>query len=402
MIGQTKSKLFEYVGVFIIGSLLFLPGIKIKQQMPELQVIDFILPFLVLLLFIERKNIEWKNFYYFPIMISVSIVISILINIKFNALNDFFELYKVIKFSIILLFFSFIPYRFFLKKWVLIFFIISVLINIVHYFDLFSINSILEKYYNGGLHIKYFGYDTLGNRIAKRTIGTMGNPNTNGILFCFFTIYFFPFNKNFAKYILFLISLSFVFMTQSRTAMLFLGFSMIFFLFLYRKKLVLNHILTLSGLILLSYLSVWVILTEGFNYALISNYVVDGSILETGSARGRFETWNYLFNMYLNKPIFGYGPYKNYFYENRIYSENEYILYLWRYGLIGLLIYVSMYLFLFKTFFKSLFQDKNAKYGIFLVLLFGICALTNNPFTERTLTLIFAISLAFVFQKQTK
>jgi O-antigen ligase len=117
------------------------------------------------------------------------------------------------------------------------------------------------------------------------------------------------------------------------------------------------------------------------------------NIHENGSLKGRLEVWGELLKMVWEKPIFGYGINKNYFYENKIYSENEYLLMLWRYGIPGLFFYIT---FLFGLIYKFrrfiLKKTSNQSLIYFLVvILFSINALTNNPISSPMLLIIFAM-----------
>jgi len=100
--------------------------------------------------------------------------------------------------------------------------------------------------------------------------------------------------------------------------------------------------------------------------------------------------------MIKEKPIIGYGINKNYFYAHQLYSENEYVLIAWRYGLIGLVFYLAMLfspLRLMKNW-KEV-QTEKSIFFILLLILFSINALTNNPISDPVLQLLFGIGLAY-------
>ena len=58
----------------------------------------------------------------------------------------------------------------------------------------------------------------------------------------------------------------------------------------------------------------------------------------------RLDIWQDLLKESSHKPILGHGPQKNHFYDSQLYSENEYVLMLWRFGLVGLVVYLMIYL----------------------------------------------------------
>jgi O-antigen ligase len=123
----------------------------------------------------------------------------------------------------------------------------------------------------------------------------------------------------------------------------------------------------------------------------------NGVALESQSAMGRLEAWRFLGKMILEKPVFGHGPNKDFFYENRIYSENEYVLYAWRYGIVGLTGFILLFLIPLKKAWKSREKFTSALL-ILVVVLLTVTALTNNPFTERTILVFFALILAVFYQ----
>jgi O-antigen ligase len=126
------------------------------------------------------------------------------------------------------------------------------------------------------------------------------------------------------------------------------------------------------------------------------NALFSRDIIENNSLMGRFETWRYLWEMIKEKPIFGYAPYKEYFYTNNIYPESEYILQTWRYGFIGLLLYLSLLV----TPFLSGLKNKLKKHSIPIILatvLIAINSLANNPFSERAIMVLYAMTIGIYF-----
>jgi hypothetical protein len=141
--------------------------------------------------------------------------------------------------------------------------------------------------------------------------------------------------------------------------------------------------------------------TSFFQFTSYNNSLLDGTAFHSGSARGRLETWKMLGKMITEEPLFGHGPYKEFFYQNKIYSENEYILMTWRYGILGLLIYLSIFLIPFKKLVSS--ENEIPLKGSLMLIMMLVSAITNNPLTERNIELLFCIGIAWIFQRhQTK
>jgi O-antigen ligase len=397
MMSGPKSKVWAtYLGVFMIFASLCLPAIMLSSSLPTIHILDLFFPVMLGFISVNRKQVNTGYSAWIPFVFSGVVLFSILIQGHHTPYNDYFEVYKWIKFGIVIWYFSLLDFSL-VKRFIPWIFGILVLINTIHFFEFTPLNRILEHYYNGGLQIQYFGKDSLGGPAVKRLVGTMGNPNINALLFGFFSLYYFPLHVKRKNIGLFLLSLLFVFLCQSRTALLFI-FSIFAFLAIFKPRVWTKKqwVLIVLGSISTFFIA-WMLATSFFQFTSYNNSLLDGTVFHSGSARGRLETWNMLGKMILEQPIFGHGPYKEYFYQNHIYSENEYILMSWRYGLLGLFIYMSIFLVPLKNIYTSS-QDIRLK-GSLMIIMMMVSALTNNPLTERNIELLFCIGIAWIFQK---
>ncbi len=396
MNGQMLNRIGLFLGGLILFSLLFLPDIHLGKQLPAFQTIDFLLPFVVMYLFIRRKELQWQKYYIILLLFCAYIPISMFVNGRLNKVIDYFEIYKILKFLLIILLFTFIDFKQFSTRWLFPLFYGLVILNFVHFFNIFDFNSFLHKYYIGGIQLEYFGLNSLKEPSVKRMVGTMGNPNINALVFSIFAIIFIPFNYSKKQLSIFLLAILMVFLCQSRTALIAWGLILIGIAILrlanWKWK---EWILILSGIVLMYFIS-WALATDFFKHSLYSNYILDGSILQTGSALGRWEAWTLLGNMIIEKPIFGHGVNKEFFYANHIYSENEYILMAWRYGIIGLILYIGLFLYPAFILLRN-HSSTIAKIALLFLALLLTTALTNNPFSDRTVVIFFAIIVGFSF-----
>lgn len=383
------------LGIFLLFAALCLPSVAFATQFPSVHWVDLCLPMILLLLFFNRSKIQFSKYHALPFAMAGYVGLTILIQSHTTSVSDYFEIYKWFKFGILLLFFGLMDFDQ-LQKCLPYLFLVLVVLNLLHFFEFPGINQLLEEQYNGGLQIQFFGKNSLGEPAVKRMVGTMGNPNINALLFTFFSILFLPFQFNKKQLGLFLLALTMVFLCQSRTSivviLILLSYLAVFHLHLWTRR----QWLTIIGGLVLSYFLALMLATSFFQYTPYSASLLDGTALYSGSVRGRFETWTLLGQQILEYPIFGHGPYKQYFYANRLYAENEYILMAWRYGLIGLVVYMLIYLLPF----VQLFRSKNRGYISFVlvILLMLTSALTNNPFTERNIELLFCLALAWAFK----
>lgn len=397
-----RSVLINERIIWVLGfSILFLvclfPSIPINSDLhirPE----DILLPVVVLVLVPQFKLF---NYWYFLVIALWCFwgLISLFANDRLNAWNDYFEFYKLFKYScFVVLFYLGFNKRCDFFKLVSAVFLLLLLFNFFHYYNILNFNKTVMPFYaTNPLHLDFFGRNSLGGPDTKRIIGTLGNPNINGILFCIFNIYFMSFlnkNKWHIGKLFFYLSLGLILMTQSRTCLL--AFFVYFPLFLVfnkvEKKILFRSLFFIVLIVLL------VRLMDQYSLGYFTNAKMN--VAENGSLRGRLEIWKHLGKMVLEKPLIGHGINKNYFYSNKLYSENEFLLMAWRYGLLGLLFYLSLLGGLIVHYRKNVIQKSTTSIMyVQLVILYGINALTNNPLSDPSLMVFFALGTgAFLSQ----
>ena len=398
-IKRNNNWIITLCGWLTIVSLCFIPYIPITNSF-YIRIEDIVLPIIAILLI---PNFKVFKYWYFLILILWSIegIISMRINHRLDAWNDYTEIYKLFKYSTFVMLF----YYFFKQKKnifipVTIIFILLIIFNLFHYLNIFNFNEIVMPVYSTNMNqLLFFGKNSLGGPATKRILGTMGNPNLNAILFSIFSVYYLTFKNEYKwNFPLFLFYLSFamVLFTQSRTVIFSIAIIILLFFFI-NKEFSWKYILKFTFFLLTTVLVVRFSDQYSLNY--ISNAKL--SLVENGSIRGRIEIWSYLWEMIKKKPFWGYGINKNFFYLNYLYSENEYILITWRYGIIGLFGYLTMLLGPLIYYRKKINFHESQKhiFFLFIIIIFGINALTNNPMSDPVLQLFFAISTgAFLSQ----
>ena len=292
------------------------------------------------------------------------------------------------KFLIVILLFSIIDFSSFMRFWIKPTFVVLVIGNLFHYFNLFNFNYIIEHYYNGGIHIQTFGLNSLGEPSVKRMLGFAGNPNTNAAVFGFFSILLFPKDSTIKRSIIwFLIAVFMLFLCQSRTNLIAFTVFLISSFFILKSSAFFK--VKFLSLILITFFISFIVSSNAYINALFSK-----DVMQHNSLMGRIETWKHLWEMIKEKPIFGHAPYKEYFYQNNIYSESEYVLQTWRYGFIGLFLYVLLLIIPFLSGLKNLIKPHSITIVLTIVLM-AINSLTNNPFAERAIMVLFAITIGF-------
>ena len=298
MNGLVSNKLKLILAGFIMASVLLLPEIKLSSSLPSIQFIDIILPFVLLVLIIERKLIEISKFYFIAIAFFFYILFTIFLNNRQDSLRDFFELYKLLKWILVALYFSRIDAVVFSKQYIKPIFIVLVIANMFHYFNLFNFNYIVEHYYAGGVHIQTFGLNSLGQPTYKRMLGLSANPNINSMVFAFFSILFYPRkHKNNQEIIWFVVAVLMLFLCQSRTNLLALALMFLFTIFYKRSES--KYMIRIVFIVIGVYLGSMLIASSSYLNSLFVE-----KINNHASIMGRMEVWSHLWEMIKEKPFF--------------------------------------------------------------------------------------------------
>lgn len=412
------DKTIPAISGIIFVSLLFFPPLRLSSSLPTVELIDLLLPVLGLIIFLKRKEIVQKKFIYLTLVFGFYIFLTISINGRLEALRDYFEIFKILKFASIIVLFSFVTPIHFMNKWIKPAFVVLVIINLIHYYNLFHINDFLDQYYTSGGRYTKFGLDSLGRPTYKRMLGLLGNPNDNAIMFMIFSIFFFP-RKDSTKacYFWFGTAIIMMFLCQSRTAMVALVPMLLIHFFLIRKHRPI--ILTTLIVSVVCFIMAYSITKVSINLGNRSSYVVENDtvsdtiptaditylgtvisddIVESQSILGRYAVWEHLWGMIKEKPVFGYGPYKEYFYERELYAENEYVLLTWRYGFIGVFIYLSLIIYLLILSYKHHAKEYGHKL-LLLTILIVVTGITNVPFSHKTILVLFAVAIGLFFSE---
>ncbi len=383
---------FTLLTLFFL-SLILIPSVKIGSIFFGFE--EILLP-IILFRIIQSKLYFFDKYIWLMLVFGAYIFFTIAINGRLWSLRDYFEIYKVGKYIMIVIFTrhvflnNFVSFDKFLKYS----FIVLLIFNIAHYFNILNFNEIIEPFYaTSEIHLTTFGLDSLGNPAVRRMLGTMGNPNENSILFLFFFAYFLSKtnNQKSSKERIF-IYLAFlcILLTQSRT-----GFVSGVFIYLFwciftkqKKKTILFDLLFFA-------LSFGVAFS--FNTLALTYYAnTSANLANNNSVLGRIEIWKHLFKMIEQKPLFGHGPNKDYFYENNLYAESEYVLLTWRYGIVGLFFYIG---WLILPLYKTVSHSKLHSFYILLLGVIAINAITNCPLSNPKILLLYALCIGFYYTK---
>lgn len=451
--GERKGlKLETILLIVFLFSVLLMPGFRIGSKPPLIHVSDFLLLPFAFYLVINRK-IAVNRYLIITGIWAGFILLSVVINNRLTQIQDLFEIYKVVKFSVYFLFFFQLNRHINYSPIFNCVFYLLFVFNVFHYFDFFEFNNYIEPLFASGTHLEMFGLNSLGEPDTKRMLGTLGNPNTNSIIFLLFSIVFLPKKgDSVLKNINFYLSVIGIFACQSRTGFIALGLIYILYL-IFTWQGIKTHLVQLAILVgCFLFISNIDTLIPRDRYIYVNEEIIEKSrkgietessastlptaavesgeykipkgkkiTLSTGDASGtkyiaslfgkklsensslnsRIQTWGKLWEMVKSKPYFGHAPFKQFFYKNGIYSENEYILILWRYGFVGLGIYLMWLLYPLALSVKN-FSKENLRNIIYIIVVILVTALTNNPLTESRIFMFYAILTGLFFNNYNK
>jgi len=396
----------EILAIAFCVALVLAPPIIFPFFNFKFQVVDFLMPILLGIIICNKWYKNWR-FPYIILLLAIIpvILVSIVVNRQFSAINDYFEIYRIFTFIVVFIFFKEVynP-RWFGVMWDILF-LLLLIVNLLHFHNILNFNQIVMPIYCGAdnYHLTHFGLNSLMQPATKRMIGLLANPNNNAILFILFSIRYLPKNKWGTKEILFFFAgLIAILACQSRTG--FLAFFVVFFVNYLITKISWKQILLQTGSV---FLISWLFLTCNFFVysgaeTHSSDYLLSlagGNAYTSTSVKGRLQIWQELTQQILQKPIFGHAPQKNYFYANKLYAENGYILWAWRYGMIGLTAFVAIFLLPVRKILQKISSSIEARHFVLVIITFLITNLTNSPLSHPTLSLMFFI-FAGVFYKE--
>lgn len=196
-----------------------------------------------------------------------------------------------------------------------------------------------------------------------RAVGTIGNPNTYGIFIVVFIMFLINvlMPKQKGKMNLFAISLTTmlsiyaVFLTQSRTTMIMLTFGLILSILLRNSNIIYKLFTLIVGAVLIYFIVI--------NIPFITKRFTMENIYTVGN---RFDTWKTFLNSYLFpiniNTFFGHGT--QYVKDIGKSIDNQYLNIIMKYGLLGLL----LYLYMFITIIISFLKNKLGRNGHFMVI----------------------------------
>jgi len=282
------------------------------------------------------------------------------------VVRDFFELYRFPYFIIVIIALSQISWTYYrlsenFFKVILSSFVFIFIVSFLQMFDGLPKN-VIEFIYNPkyGSDISRAYGDV--SQFRMRNSGTFGNPNFYGVILAYcapFLLVARGFVSGLYKSIslvVFLLACLFVLLSGSRTGVICLFISLtVYFILNYidstiggRKKEITTVSKKLLKRILLCILIVFIVASFYQIYTVLSRYAVliemilSGNILEDSSIGAKYQLSAELIKkVFVESPLLGFGPSK---FTNNYLGDNQYTVLLFRYGLLGTLLWLGFWL----------------------------------------------------------
>lgn len=397
----------NYVGVILLWGIFLSPSVQIISSLPKVRLDDFLAYIILLWVLLGGYPMRWfrSAFSIYATLICVMscwVLVTILVNNRIASLADYFEIYKHVKYLLVMFLFYKLALQqknnLLISKNIIYIFVALVIFNLMNLLNFASFNTlILPLYAPEGNIASNEGLEK--SEKALRMLGTMGNPNANAILWGGVTAALLSLRSLFVSYRTALqwcalISGVMCVLSQSRTTFVALVIGLLVYVVITMRKKDFGKIFFTT--LLLGAGGYAVITLLNLDY-LLSIWETD--IEQNDSWLERLLVWDYLYTMIQSSPWFGYGPDKDFFYNNEIYAENEYILNTWRYGYIGVVLYLS-WLALPWFYAKKMASNLEAVWTKSIVIvapLYAMSAITNNPMNEPRLNLLYAVICGLMF-----
>lgn len=349
-----------------------------------------------------------KNAAFCIVSIYIIIILTVLgmlvASFKINyiiIINDFFT------FAYYLFYLMFLGYGFILGfsyknvsqmvvKYLLIWGMVSIAFSILLYFNTPAyLFDIIESFWGHQSFLEK-RLDAYQGIRAPRLIGLFGNNNylSAFIIILFWSVLLFFQGK--IRFLFLPVIILILFMADSKAGIIIFAVSVIFYLFMFtyiRQKINLKY----TGLIIINMLVLSFLVYLAFEsldfMQRFQRTLFEGGVDEyLRSWRLRYGTWSRYYSYFLYSPLVGMGPLKS---AMRFMSDNTYLLIATKTGLIGLLVFVFLKLYLlFKMIIikKESFVDKYNKeltassgFGAILVILFIFYDITIDYFYHQSL-----------------
>ncbi|MCJ1908284.1 O-antigen ligase family protein [Planococcus ruber] len=388
---QESIKINHFLKILIylvLFSLILTPSFKIISGVPAIRIEEVISLFFVVLILLEfayknKISIYWNKRSALIVIFLPIIAISIMAgslngyNSSFGDFNQFIRIFKYLIIYIMMLTYiktslSKSIAKLEMLKYIEKLSVILFLVALQQYLNLFGLNQLYLEYINPN---KF--QNLINDYEHPRPLGMVGNPNELGLIFsiiALISLYNFSINKQKVSIIFFLINLAGIVITLSRTSLVSLSIASFVFVFLllistrkYNKKnLIFNIIMTSIFPVIIYMVMKNEVLYEKFFW----RFTRVGELENDTSWVARINNWDENLQIIKDNFIIGVGPLRRASFSYA--ADNEWLLLMRSYGLLGIVNFLLLLLLPLKT-------VSNNKNKIFLFSLVVLIILSMIP-----------------------
>ncbi len=386
--------------IVIIGLSIILPGIQLTPSFPEIRPEEFIIyaifPFIFLYNISKSQLNEYSKKYakYYILFLTLAVISTIYGIVVLNVNSGTRDIVEFVKMGKYLLIFLTVatskPTERDLKillNTFLVVMIVSATIGILQFYNIFGFSSLTGPIY---LDEKIY-------KVNERLTGTFTNPNSYSVVLGFSIIISLVMllkERSFNQKLFYIFTLGFfsicLLITGSRTGLVATIFCLIILLLLYLRFNIKNVKSLVPIIVLLG-----VSFTIGVYYAgqdIVTRLSSGINLLENESLLMRVYAWYLNIQLIIQSPILGWGPAKEMF---TTVVDNEYILIVRRYGIVGSLPFFTLYLYPLLISIKHYFRSKGDRFALIFsvtIIFFMISNLTNSVYNHiQTMDMWFII-----------
>jgi O-antigen ligase len=407
-----KLPLLEFIFVFLLMSDVFLPQIDIAGYGLTLSLV--VSPLIFLISIYQKKEFGVRIWWQLAVVSAMGMMVFAsaiwsyaMLNVPFSS-RDFLEAIKYLKFLPYLVLVQSMDYA----KFDLV--IQRIFPLLAFYILTIGISQVLLPDSIGGVTVGLYASEYQSESISganARILLTGSDPNVGAaiaVCFFFYCALNFLHSKRFLHALATVSFLSLIFLTQSRTAVVALAFSVVIFLLFVFDVSIMRRIVFLIGSLVLFYL-----LYLAVNYYNLEYIIIGFESILTGdnsSTNIRVNNFREALSWFSESVLFGYGPAKA---IHPTVIDSEYALIIGRYGLVGIAIFL-MYLFFYtqqcvtvwKKYRINTARELDLIYISILFISFSIVLMiTNNLFSGyqlMALPVLFASGIHLLREKKRK
>ena len=382
----TNSKVLKYLGFGVLGlgllSVCFTPS-----DLTFTRLENFLLPVLLVVIILAKKiRIEGA---YFPVLLAFAVCYAVSIFLNGDGIGDISYAFRTLKILLFLILSAQLLHEHHLNFDKIIrstFLIISAVVLL----EFFNPMGIYEIFFSFFTHHNMEKFDQLD---SIRIIGTMMNPNDNGVLLTCFIAYFmssYHSSKNKWNLLFGMLGLVLVILSQSRTSLIAVLVMGVPFLLTFRITRTMIFSVVGSAIVVVAAMH---LLQMNYMMELLSK-----NPLEISAFQARFRDWGYIIGVWNEHKIWGAGPFADTFTAAGYFDpDSEYLYILASRGVVGLVCYLIILTYPILVFWKKRNEVKHALLAVLLSVAFMLIGVTNFSLLNVRIGVVYAIFIGIPF-----